>query len=92
MVAHPLPSGRRAHGRYGAVEGRLHQPRSGGRCAWLQAISDYSIKYTDPDGVTNRMDQLMDVATLGVGAVHPAKGDCTQNGLRDMNDEWWTTH
>ena len=53
---------------------------------------DYSIKYTDPAGVTKRMDQLLDVATLGIGAVHPAVGDYTQNGLRDMNDEWWTTH
>ena len=53
---------------------------------------DYSIKYTDPAGVTKRMDQLLDVATLGIGAVHPAVGDYTQNGLRDVDDVWWTTH
>ena len=36
---------------------------------------DYSIKYTDPAGVTKRMDQLLDVATLGIGTVHPAVGN-----------------
>ena len=53
---------------------------------------DYSIKYTDPAGVTKRMDQLLDVATFGIGAVHPAVGDYTQNGLRDADDVWWMLH